>query len=315
MVQPRSSLFSQWAQKRSGEVWGLDPEDYDPQAVSRVLEKTKHLFGRQAYFGLRVEGWEEIQAKPSLFVSNHSGGMLAIDAFGFVAGWYQTIGVQRPLHVLAHELILTLKATGEPLSKVGVLRAEPTIAQRVLEEWQRDLLVYPGGDVDTFRPYKDRYKVNFAGRKGYARLALKAGVSITPIAHAGAHETLMVLTSGEKLAEKMGLPKLARARIFPIHLSFPWGLSIGPWPHIPPPTLFRYKIGTPLELPKKTWLSEPPDSVVEETDQRVQTAVQGLLDELHEEEPLMKRTQIRDAVEGWLERLAFGLAPLRGLLR
>ena len=42
----------------------------------------------------------------------------------------------------------------------------------------------PGGDRDTWRPYSKRYDVCFAGRKGYARLAIKAGVPIVPIANA-----------------------------------------------------------------------------------------------------------------------------------
>ena len=54
------------------------------------------------------------------------------------------------------------------------------LAGRVLHEYGRDLLVMPGGEQDTWRPYHKRYAVNFAGRTGYARLALTWGVPIVP---------------------------------------------------------------------------------------------------------------------------------------
>ncbi|HRG98734.1 MAG TPA: hypothetical protein PLR99_20925, partial [Polyangiaceae bacterium] len=73
--------------------------------------------------------------------------------------------------------------------------------------------------------------------------ALEARVPIVPVAHAGAHETLRVLTDGHRFARAVGLQRFARAEIFPVHLSLPWGLAIGPWPHIPLPTTLRYRFG------------------------------------------------------------------------
>ncbi len=81
---------------------------------------------------------------------------------------------------------------------------------------------------------------------GYARLALKAGVPIVPLAHARAHETLIVLSDGRRFARALGLPAIARASIWPVHLSLPWGLAIGPWPHIPTPARLRCRIGAPV---------------------------------------------------------------------
>jgi len=167
-----------------------------------------------------------------------------------------------------------------------VLRAQPELGYRVLKEWRRDLLVMPGGDVDVWRPYSERYKVKFAGRTGYARLALKAGVPIVPLANAGAHETLRVLTDGAPLARWLRLPKLFRASIFPVSLTIPWGLTIGPWPHLPPPTRLRYKIG-PAILPEGGFCEpgeEPSRERVAAYDERVRAAMQDLLDQLRDED-------------------------------
>ncbi len=44
----------------------------------------------------------------------------------------------------------------------------------------------------------------------------------------------------------MGLQGIARADVFPIHLSLPWGLGFGPLPRLPLPTTLRYVIGQPI---------------------------------------------------------------------
>jgi 1-acyl-sn-glycerol-3-phosphate acyltransferase len=116
---------------------------------------------------------------------------------------------------------------------------------------------------------------------GYARLALEARVPIVPLAHSGAHETLIVLTDGRRLAQALHLPELVRASIWPVHLSLPWGLAVGPWPHIPTPALFRYRLGPAILPPAELGPGESPgEDLVREHDARVQAAVQGLLDEL-----------------------------------
>src|SRR5262249_17424559 len=155
------------------------------------------------------------------------------------------------------------------------------LAMEVLTSHQRDLMVMPGGDVDTWRPYSKRYEVCFAGRTGYAKLALKAGVPIIPVANAGAHETLIVLTDGRPIARALHLHELARPDIFPVPLSLPWLLGVGPLPHIPLPSRLRYRIGTPV-LPPDTVPAgqEPSEELVRAYDGLVQRAVQGLLDEL-----------------------------------
>src|SRR5262249_43310931 len=108
-----------------------------------------------------------------------------------------------------------------------------------------------------------------------------AGVPIIPIANAGAHETLIILTDGRPLARALHLHDLARTDIWPIHLSLPWGLCVGPWPHIPPPSRLRYRIGAPV-LPPDTVPpgEEPSEELVRAYDARVQAAVQDLLDAL-----------------------------------
>jgi 1-acyl-sn-glycerol-3-phosphate acyltransferase len=267
---------------RSQQVaWGTDPGEYRPEDVKRTLPLVKKLFGPGRYFGVEVEGWANVPEAPVMVVSNHSGGTSIPDVWGFLAAWYQNFGVHRPIHPMAHELILSTRRTGEYFARRGVLRGSRELARSVLVDWRRDLMVMPGGDVDTWRPYSERYQVRFGGRTGYARLALEARVPIVPLAHAGAHETLIVLTDGRRLAQALHLPELVRASIWPVHLSLPWGLAVGPWPHIPTPALFRYRLGPALHPPAELGPGEQPsEDLVREHDVRVQAAVQRMLDAL-----------------------------------
>jgi 1-acyl-sn-glycerol-3-phosphate acyltransferase len=220
-----------------------------------------------------------------MVVSNHSGGTSIPDVWGFMFAWYAHFGFARPIHPLAHEIILSTRLSGRYFSQRGVLRADKKLALEVLRDWRRDLMVMPGGDLDTWRPYSKRYEVRFGGRVGYARTALRACVPIVPVANAGAHQTLIVLTDGQRIARALRLPELFRASIFPIHLSLPWGLGIGPWPHLPTPVRLRYRIGKPIS-PPDGWKAgdEPSDELVAEHDRKCREAVQGLLDELKQDQ-------------------------------
>jgi 1-acyl-sn-glycerol-3-phosphate acyltransferase len=281
----------QWMEERTqGAPIGVDPGAFDPRFVRDILARMRLVFtdddAEHRWFHVDARGWENVPKAPALFVSNHSGGTSIPDAWGFGFAWHTHFGVRRPIHTLAHEMIFSIPPVGRFFARGGVLRAQPQLGEKVLTEWRRDLLVMPGGDVDVWRPYRERYKVKFAGRKGYARLALKARVPIVPVANAGAHSTLRVLTDGEPIARLLGFPKLFRASIFPVHLSIPWGLAIGPWPHLPPPSRLKYRFGKPV-LPEGGFCApgeEPSPERVAAYDARVRAAVQALLDDLAREE-------------------------------
>ncbi len=269
---------------------GSDPGAWDPAMIRETMRRMDWMYGEGlSYFRPTIDGLDRIPQAPTLLVANHSGGTSIPDVWGLMMCWYRRFGDTRPIHPLAHEMVFSLKATAVLFSRMGVLRASPKIGDDVLLKHGRDLLVMPGGDLDTWRPFSERYKVRFAGRKGYARLALRTGVPIVPVAHAGAHHTLFVLSDGRKLADRLGLHRRFRARIFPVHLSLPWGIGVGPLPHWPLPARLRYLVGSPISVaPVGQRFQEPPDALVDEFDAKVRHAMQLLLDELKETSPLRR---------------------------
>jgi 1-acyl-sn-glycerol-3-phosphate acyltransferase len=273
------SPLTRWLSGHLGGDWGIDPTQADPQLLRTLHRSMSRLFGPGRYFRLEVAGWERLPPPPVLLVSNHSGGSTMLDAWGLWIAWHRHFGFERMVHSLGHEILFSTNVTGRLLASIGSVRASHDNAERVLSHHRRDLLVLPGGDRDTWRPWRDRYTVHFAGRKGYAKLAIKAGVPIVPVAHAGAHGSFVVLTDGHRLASAMGMQRLARAAILPVHLSAPFGLTVGPWPHLPLPRKLRYRIGDPIAVPAANG-DEPSAAQVDALDLEVRTALQAQLDHL-----------------------------------
>lgn len=263
--------------------WGLDPELVRPERVVQVAERVGKLFGEDGWFGLEVDGWENLPPAPALLVANHSGGTTIPDVWGLLIAWIRRFGAERTIHALAHDMVFSLPPVARFFGELGVLRAGRERGRHVLADLGRDLFVCPGGDKDTWRPTSDQFKVNFAGRKGYVRLAMDAGVPIVPVSHVGAQHSLYVLSDGAKLARALGLPQAFRAEIWPVHLSVPWGLGVGPMPHVPLPVTLRYRIGAPIAAVGD----------VDDVDAAVRGAIQAGLDVLKEAQaPLGQRLRV-----------------------
>jgi 1-acyl-sn-glycerol-3-phosphate acyltransferase len=273
-----------WLNGPSGVPWGADPADFNGEAVQRTLDTLGQLFGEEGwprrYFPLDMQGLERVPDAPVMVVSNHSGGTTIPDVWGFLVAWYRRFGVARPIHPLAHEMIVSTPLTGPYFARRGVLRATTQLAEHALRDHKRDIMVMPGGDMETWRPWKRRYEVDFGGRRGYARVAIAMGVPIVPVAHAGAHDTFMVLSDGRWLAKLLQIERFARSKVWPIHLSLPWGLAIGPMPHIPLPARMRYRVGAPIMPPVLDEGIAPTQEQVLAMDAAVRGSVQAMLDEL-----------------------------------
>ena len=108
------------------------------------------------------------------------------------------------------------------LRKYGTVAANPANAAKALESGAA-LLVYPGGDYEVHRPTWESGRVDFDGRKGFLRLALKHDVPIVPVVSVGGQETALFLTRGEGLARLLRLDRMFRLKVLPISLALPWG--------------------------------------------------------------------------------------------
>jgi 1-acyl-sn-glycerol-3-phosphate acyltransferase len=225
-----------------------DPlDERDPQFIADTVEAYDAL--TKPYFRPRVEGLDNIPADgPVLLVGNHSGGTLIADTFVFAYAFYRHFGAERVFHQLVHDVAINLPLVARGLRKYGGLAASHDNAERALEKGAA-LLVYPGGDWETYRPTWRQGEIDFGGRRGFLRLARKMGVPIVPVVSIGGQETALFVTRGERLAKLTRLDRLARIKVLPFQVAPPFGLTVLDLPtRIPLPAQITVRVLPPIDL-------------------------------------------------------------------
>jgi 1-acyl-sn-glycerol-3-phosphate acyltransferase len=132
----------------SGRVNPLD--ERDPEYIRETLPALRLL--SSVYVRADVRGFSNIPARgPVLLVGNHSGGTMIADTFVFAQAFYDHFGPDRRFHQLAHDLVFKVPGTRALAQQFGTIPASRANMKRAL---LRDaaLLVYPGGDHETYRP-------------------------------------------------------------------------------------------------------------------------------------------------------------------
>jgi 1-acyl-sn-glycerol-3-phosphate acyltransferase len=241
-----------------------------------VLSGITHL-----WFRPRVRGLHYIPRRgPVLLVGNHSGGNVVPDTIVFTLAFVSHFGPERPFYQLAHNLVLLMPHVRLlRLKKFGTIQASPGNAVKALRQGAA-VLVYPGGDLETHRPSWQSARIDFAGRKGFIRLALRHDVPIVPVVSIGGQETALFLSRGQRLAHLLELDRTLRLRVLPVSLALPWGLNVGDMlGHIPLPAKISIDVLPPIRLRRR--FGERPD--LSQVYAHIITLMQRRLDRLADE--------------------------------
>jgi 1-acyl-sn-glycerol-3-phosphate acyltransferase len=223
-----------------------DFDDRDPDYIRENLPWTWLLSSLWFRGEVRNLGYVP-EDRPVLLVGNHSGGNVTPDTIVFTLAFSTYFGVERPFYQLAHNLVLASPA-GQILRKYGTVAASHEHAVEALKKGAA-LLVYPGGDWEVHRPIWEANRVDFAGRKGFIRLALDAGVPIVPVVSIGGQETSLFLSRGAGLARSLGLDRALRLKVLPVSLALPWGLNVGDFlGHFPLPAKITIEVLPAIDI-------------------------------------------------------------------
>ena len=262
-----------WVADRAGQ-WSLDGPDHG------FMHAQKYFWNplMDLYFRMEVEGWERIPEPPALLVGVHSGGPFVWDAWTIGIQWWRHYGEERPLHGTAHDVLMAAPGLGTYFRKMGVLPAAADSMSAALAAG-RDVALWPGGEVDSLRPWVKRDEATLAGRTGFIRLAIASGVPIVPIATVGGPDSMPVLFSGRRLAKVMQLDKIARLKVFPFAISAPWGIAPAALPEIPLPTKIRTAFQEPVTLANDPEKAND-DDYVDRKYEEVRKSIQRGMDEL-----------------------------------
>ena len=256
----------------------MTPDGYDPGFTDALMDAVGWL-GRR-WFRWRGLDADRVPADgPALLVGNHNGGLMTFDAMFILRAVRDARGPERIVHGLGHDFVHLDSIIRKYTGRAGVLPASPESVAAAFK-LGRLVLVFPGSDYDSFRPFAERDRVVLAGRTGFVRVALTHGVPIVPVVTVGAQETFVVLTRGERLASLLGLKARMRSNVFPIAVSFPWGLTSALVPYVPLPTRITTAFCRPLRWPDLKPRHADDDEVVRRCYAEVEASMQERMAEL-----------------------------------
>ena len=248
-------------------------------------------------FRPEVHGVENLPARgPYMLVANHSAGM-GLAEIACIAGLLGPFMGDRPMAAFVHPINYTNSVTTWIQDGLGSIPSTYDAADEALKSGVA-LLVFPGGDHETLRPFWQANRVDFGGRRGFLRIAKRSQVAVVPMGIRGSHWTAPMLFRARWLAWVLVAPRLMGQKrwgvsllaclgaISMLFLAIPMGAKLflawfwlaSPLGFLPVfPATIRMKIGQPI----------PPGTLFVDTDpelttaqHRVQHAVQLLVDSL-----------------------------------
>ncbi|AFU03063.1 lysophospholipid acyltransferase family protein [Nocardia brasiliensis] len=272
----RIDRLADWvAHQVKSRVPAADPADRDPEFIIDTVGPA-WLFARM-YFRAEVRGLDHIPDEgPVLLVGNHSGGNVSPEVLVTTLAFVRRFGPHRPFFQLAHDMVMAYPVIGTLLRRFGTVGADPDSARQALRDGAA-VLVYPGGDWEVHRPTWEEDQIDFAGRTGFLRLAWDARVPIVPFVNAGAQQTALMLSRGDRLARLLRLDQMLRLKVFPISLALPWGLNIGDLAgHIPLPSKVTIEFLPPIDLRSEHGSELDPDAAYDHVTGVMQDALTRL---------------------------------------
>ena len=270
-------------------------DNRDPKVLERFADLAEPILWR--WFRPRVHGLDNIPEGGALYVCNHSGGFMTPDTWILAVALTRERGIEDVPYALAHQVVMEAPLTNQMLPAMGAIAANPENAHRVFAAG-RKVLVYPGGDLDAFRPSRDRGRVVFGPRRGYVRLALSEGVPIIPVVSAGSHDGWWVLSDGRWLSRLLHTHRFLRTDVLPITLSVPWGLTAGAPPYLPLPTRVFIDVLEPIYFERSGPEAADDMDYVEACHLRVLDTMQLALDRLMRERRSIWRERLRKGLYG-----------------
>ena len=253
----------------------------DPDFIRRQLPAIARYI---SYFTPEVRGLHRLPAQgPALLVGNHSGFFYVPEAWVCGQAVLSRRGVGPPAYLLAYDLLFAVPGVGPFLRQLGAIPADAGEAESALSRGAC-VLVYPGGDHEACRPWTQRNKIDFAGRTGFVRLALRCGVPVIPVVAHGAHHAVTVLTRGDRLARAIGLDRV-RIKVFPLLAGPPFGVNSVLTPPLPMPAHVTLEF-----LPALDWTAYGPGAaddagLVSACYLQITRQMQAALDRLSAEQP------------------------------
>lgn len=190
---------------------------YDPELAHTLAKNI--LPKLEKYFRAEYKGFDNIPNRNFLGVGNHGGAYYTPETFLWSGKYIMEKTPEQPNMLgLTHSFAVDIQEKiKSPFVRTGMIRGEYKNAIEALGHGY-SIMVYPGGDRETCKPFKERYTIDFYGHKGYLTLAIEAGVPILPVVSIGGHEAVLSWYDGAEVAELLGWKKKFRLNVLPFTL-------------------------------------------------------------------------------------------------
>lgn len=214
-----------------------DPFGLDPGFRARTIPLFRFMFER--YWRTEVSGMEHVPTDgPALVVANHSGAVPA-DAFMLATALELRHPRQRCLRVLFDKFVDDLPLIGDLYRRLGAVSASLANAERLLHRGEL-VGLFPEGIAGVEKLCTERYRLQ-PFRSGTARLSIRTGSPVVPVAIIGAEEAYPVIARLYRAGRFVGLPWIPVTPLFPLcgvagglPLPSKWAMHFCP-PILPPP--------------------------------------------------------------------------------
>ncbi len=234
---------------------GPDPFGLDPTFRARALPVFRFMF--EQYWRIEVSGLEHVPTGAALVVANHSG---AVPADAFMMATARELGIGRCLRVLYDKFVDALPFVGDVYRRLGGVTASLPNAERLLERGEL-VGLFPEGIAGVEKRCTERYRLR-PFKTGTARLSVRTGSPIVPVAIVGAEEAYPVVARLYRAGRLVGIPWI------PVTPTFPLCGIAGA---LPLPTKWSMHFGVPIAPPPPDGRSE--DVRVAELTERVRAAI------------------------------------------
>lgn len=243
------------------------PDPFGLDLGFRALTVPIFRFMFEQYWRVDATGLEHVPATgPALVVANHSGAVPA-DAFMLAAAIELRHPRQRCLRVLFDKFVDALPLVGDLYRRLGAVTASLPNAERLLRRGEL-VGLFPEGIAGVEKRCTERYQLR-PFRTGTARLSIRTGSPIVPVAIVGAEEAYPVVARLYRAGRLVGLPWIPVTPLFPL-----CGIAGA----IPLPTKWAMHFGEPILPPPPDGRSE--DVRVAELTSRVRASIDASLQRL-----------------------------------
>lgn len=242
----------------------LDAFGMDERLLDRAAPVLDFFY--DSWWRVAVRGIEDVPAGPVVVVANH-GGALPWDALVLRLA-FRRPPASRELRPLLDPAALSPGLVGKAALRLGAIPATPDGAARLLDGGKA-VAVFPEGARVASKPWGERYRLQWFGRGGFAKIAVRAGAPIVPCAVVGSEEAAPPVGRTGWLAEALGLPMLAMAPAIPL----------GPLGLLPLPSRWSLRFGTPLPTRDLGAAKADDPAAIGDLTERVRADLQRMLDE------------------------------------